>query len=550
MECQIEPIPSTVGLTVPLTLERLRIVELYADILHYSNMVMPNRQPGSKPAFDEDGKLVGGLSALNDLVGAMLTATDTVDEVDPEDGDEESDNDDDNDEGEEQQQEEEVDEALERRGFPISSAQRKPLYESDSDVDSVEGIPISDNLFPNMDLSPGYPRTPPVPGITSSPSPSLPSPVEILAERLTSLRTSSPVPSDHRRSSIGSFSSAFATSGAKTPSIGGLSRTASSLQVSTADLFSNSINKVEEYLLPLGERIKKHYAELGILNTLLVSLSPLPVGVFKTHMFQDLFFEFPWNNLLHSTVYDVLHQVLHGPVSPGYNRNLIVHIFRDVQLPQRILDAYLSIQSSAKKKPHHGYMGHLNSIVGDILFSLDRFPEDLLVILMPLLPQPAWSEYIDGPYSELQRIENSVLGGPKPPPGLAFKGGFNDPEDDLVDTGNDGWTSQSFKRSNGGPVSKQTAYFGAADLNDFEEDLDDEEAQHFVSTTQFGWGRSSSPRLDEDQQEEWVKRSSETRRQGSHHSRDIEDSGFEDSFDNGNAFEVGFVTYFVLLPDR
>jgi serine/threonine-protein phosphatase 6 regulatory subunit 3 len=54
---------------------------------------------------------------------------------------------------------------------------------------------------------------------------------------------------------------------------------------------------------------------------------------------QDLFFEFPWNNLLHATVYDVVHQILHGPVKPGMNRELIVSIFREVKLPQRVLDA-------------------------------------------------------------------------------------------------------------------------------------------------------------------------------------------------------------------
>jgi serine/threonine-protein phosphatase 6 regulatory subunit 3 len=57
------------------------------------------------------------------------------------------------------------------------------------------------------------------------------------------------------------------------------------------------------------------------------------------NMLQDLVFQFPWNNFLHSVVYDILHQVLFGKVEGTLNRELIVALFRDVRLPQRILDA-------------------------------------------------------------------------------------------------------------------------------------------------------------------------------------------------------------------
>lgn len=53
---------------------------------------------------------------------------------------------------------------------------------------------------------------------------------------------------------------------------------------------------------------------------------------------QDLFFEFPWNNFLHSVVYDLIHQVLTGRIDTGYNRELTVSLFRDARLMHRIIE--------------------------------------------------------------------------------------------------------------------------------------------------------------------------------------------------------------------
>lgn len=51
-----------------------------------------------------------------------------------------------------------------------------------------------------------------------------------------------------------------------------------------------------------------------------------------------MFFEFPWNNFLHSAVYDVVHQVMTGAVDGGYNRELIISLFRDAKILHRIVD--------------------------------------------------------------------------------------------------------------------------------------------------------------------------------------------------------------------
>ena len=51
----------------------------------------------------------------------------------------------------------------------------------------------------------------------------------------------------------------------------------------------------------------------------------------------DLFFSHPWNNFLHNVVYDILTQVLNGPMDKGFNRELAVDLFRTGQLTEKIL---------------------------------------------------------------------------------------------------------------------------------------------------------------------------------------------------------------------
>ena len=264
---QIEPVPSTIGPVVPLTMERLRIVELYADILHYSNMVMPNRSPGSKPAFDDTGRLVGGLAALNDLVEAMLDANEANEQVVDEEDEA----------GASTDQEEEED--IQRPSFPVSSAQRKPLYESDSDVDSAEGL--QDNavmLSPSLDMALVGPdrRTPPVPTLSGTSSASS---IDQLAERLSSLSILGSSEGSLRGNSKSErrFSS---TSGAKSPggaSFSSIGKAASILDMSPSNRSSSSMSKpieVERLAKPLGERLKERYLALGVLDALLVSRFP------------------------------------------------------------------------------------------------------------------------------------------------------------------------------------------------------------------------------------------------------------------------------------
>lgn len=69
--CHIQAYSRTPGTSTPLTQERFRIMELYAELLHCSNMSILNRQIGHGPDYSSSGCLEGGLEALEKLGNAL-----------------------------------------------------------------------------------------------------------------------------------------------------------------------------------------------------------------------------------------------------------------------------------------------------------------------------------------------------------------------------------------------------------------------------------------------------------------------------------------------
>lgn len=58
---------TTVGKIIPLTVERFRICELYAELLHCSSLSLLNRPHRYGPVYDRVGRLTGGLAGLEEL---------------------------------------------------------------------------------------------------------------------------------------------------------------------------------------------------------------------------------------------------------------------------------------------------------------------------------------------------------------------------------------------------------------------------------------------------------------------------------------------------
>lgn len=63
---------TSAGIITPLTLERFRICELYAELLHCSNMCLLNRPAGPEHyLYDSDGYLAGGWRKVEELNEAL-----------------------------------------------------------------------------------------------------------------------------------------------------------------------------------------------------------------------------------------------------------------------------------------------------------------------------------------------------------------------------------------------------------------------------------------------------------------------------------------------
>jgi serine/threonine-protein phosphatase 6 regulatory subunit 3 len=181
---------------------------------------------------------------------------------------------------------------------------------------------------PPTEPSPSPPLQEPAHLVPSSPNASsLPSPTEI------ALGIKSPVTSESPEALASSSSTASLRSSKRNSRI---------LARNSVSLGSGSSAAAP---LPVGELLKRRFVELDIASTLLVRFL-LFLSFSCSHSLQDLFFEFPWNNFLHSAVYDFIHQILTGNVdagsgpggSGGMGRELAVSLFRDARLMQRIVE--------------------------------------------------------------------------------------------------------------------------------------------------------------------------------------------------------------------
>jgi len=88
----------------------------------------------------------------------------------------------------------------------------------------------------------------------------------------------------------------------------------------------------------------------------------------------DLFFAFPWSNMLHSLVEHVAIAVVEGGSEP-----LQLCLLRDGNLIARVVEAYAADEEQRKgaKKGRLGYMGHINRISNLVLASIEASERDI-----------------------------------------------------------------------------------------------------------------------------------------------------------------------------
>ncbi|KAG9039180.1 hypothetical protein FRB95_011765 [Tulasnella sp. JGI-2019a] len=364
----IKPLATTTGSVVPLTFERFRICELYAEVLHCSNMTLLNRQPDIGPAYDDQGRLQGGLKALEDL--ARVCNPEFNGEESPQNY---------------EPQEDPAFDVTETRVVSVS-----PTRSGDSDSSGTEGDGVTsddvDDVLEDVHFDDDEPST------SHDITPGLD-------------RPSVPRPNSAPQSPLRQFSGLNLAEGP--PRDVSMQSPRSDTTVVKPE---NPIRKAPpprpaaHGLLP-GDTLKQKFLDLGIVSTLL-----------------DLFFEFPLNNFLHNVVYDLLHQILTGRVDKGLNRKLVKSLFRDSQILQRIIDGQRQNDEACSKPKgvRAAYMGHLTLISEDIVSAFEHYPPELIDILSTYAPRPEWDQYVTGKYKETRDNDSLQLGGGKPVIGLGL----------------------------------------------------------------------------------------------------------------------------------
>ncbi|KAF9355926.1 hypothetical protein BGX26_005931 [Mortierella sp. AD094] len=220
--------------------------------------------------------------------------------------------------------------------------------------------------------------------------------------------------------------------------------TSPSLQASTSTLASSIIASLSltnhgqgDVMIPVGDFLKLQFVDHRIIPTCF-----------------DLFFQFPWNNFLHTVVYDMVHQVFHRPmgdigrpdvdgtyippksdqdITEGWNRRLTISIFKDGQLTKRITDAQRlnDYECAQPKGVRLGYMGHLTYIADETVKLLELYSQtSLMSTLYEFIDLEDWWNYVSKILRETKDRDAQVLGGNRPNVIENHRSGYDDANDD------------------------------------------------------------------------------------------------------------------------
>ncbi|QNQ00687.1 SIT4 phosphatase-associated protein-domain-containing protein [Yarrowia lipolytica] len=130
----------------------------------------------------------------------------------------------------------------------------------------------------------------------------------------------------------------------------------------------------------------------------------------------NMFMKFPWNNFLHNVVFDIVQQILNGPMGDGFNRFLAINLFDKGQLTQLIVDGQ---QRCDEYETEHGtrigYMGHLTLISEEVVkFTAVFTPESISPVVAAAVTVPEWIMYVAHTLVKTREQHNALLGGARP----------------------------------------------------------------------------------------------------------------------------------------
>ena len=289
----------------PLTYERLRLVELLAELLHSSSMAILNRDTDAAPIYSAEGVLGGGLAGLEALGEAIEQDGEEMPEMPGHvamgGADEEG--------------------ITPARELPVSSTTTNTSDSSSEvgsvDIDELELETPTASPATSMVLSPSTPRasarhvdeaTVSVESVDEDAPPLLPTGPED-QERLTAVRDAAATTSG---------STVERTDASDAPVVG--STAPPSVGSEKIPTHASRRRDNEDAAVAPGRLLKSAYITHGVIPTLM-----------------DLFFQYPDNDFLHYLVYDVVQQVLSGRLAPGLNRDLVIEMIRKGDLVTRVL---------------------------------------------------------------------------------------------------------------------------------------------------------------------------------------------------------------------
>jgi SIT4-associating protein SAP185/190 len=163
-----------------------------------------------------------------------------------------------------------------------------------------------------------------------------------------------------------------------------------------------SLDQIEESIRKdpvVGDRFKIALTENGCVPTIL-----------------DMFFNFPWNNFLHNVVFDIVQQILNGPMQDGYNRFLAIDLFKVARLTDILCEGQARCEEYERQhKSRLGYMGHLTLISEEVVkFTAVYSAETISPVVAEAVSRPAWITYVTTSLVQTREQYNMILGGRRP----------------------------------------------------------------------------------------------------------------------------------------
>ncbi|GAA5947303.1 hypothetical protein JCM3765_001616 [Sporobolomyces pararoseus] len=379
-----DPVKTAAGPLTPLTLERFRICELYAELLHCSNMSLLNRSDRSSTLYDSDGYLASGWKAVEDLARALAGPPQTEDEeangssthLPPSPG-------------------------LTATKSPYSTSPGGYSFPSTSGVSTPSGRESLDEESGGV--------------LTKSEAKALKEIIElanrnseaeeggVVEEELNARAeeagetVKSPVEAGDEEDEVKTETDLTETERRRESTVS--NGTFESDLPATPSIYSTCSRQLPPTPLAPGPLLKTRFMEHGVINTML-----------------DLFFDFPWNNFLHNVVFDIIQQIFHGRIDRQLDRQLALSLFLDGRLCERLLDGQKRNDEAAAKRPNMrlGYMGHLSLIADETVKFFERYPDEIYAVVEGSIPQPQWNQFVATTLREMRERDSTPLSGSAP----------------------------------------------------------------------------------------------------------------------------------------